>query len=378
MGRGLFDAYLRKGVKPLKEIAEELIYMDTIQATKTEWLWYPYIPFGKITVIQGDPGEGKTTLILNIAAKLTLGILPQSQEKCEPMNVIYQTAEDGLSDTVKPRLLSAGAYCSRVIIINESERNISMSDKRLEAAIAHTHAKLVILDPLQAYLGAQVPLQDESTPIDSEGARFIIEEAMRDDPHPLFIACQGAVTDLASAILLEPRICDRMTCIWIGGNNYPDGGWEFNLCTDIHAANVLFSSRMPLWQIPMGAYKQFNVSLAELEAKIYPCGDIGRYLFTQMAELNDRLGSVPWPHGETWCLGDEGAICALLQDKERTDGIVTLPAPRVAPDGTYISCPDNRPIRVYQNMDVRLDLEDLFAKLQLCYGNRNGEFHADR
>ena len=100
-------------MKPLKEIAEELIYMDTIRATETKRLWYPYIPFGKITVIQGDPGEGKTTLILNIAARLTQGILPQSQEKCEAMNVIYQTAEDGLSDTVKPRLLSAGADCSR-------------------------------------------------------------------------------------------------------------------------------------------------------------------------------------------------------------------------------------------------------------------------
>ena len=147
-------------MKPLKEeqIMKELIYMDTIQATETKWLWYPYIPFGKITVIQGDPGEGKTTLILNIAARLTQGILPQSQEKCEPMNVIYQTAEDGLSDTVKPRLMNAGADCSKVIVINESERNISMSDKRLEAAIAHTQAKLVILDPLQAYIGAEVDM----------------------------------------------------------------------------------------------------------------------------------------------------------------------------------------------------------------------------
>ena len=74
------------------------------------------------------------------------------------MNVIYQTAEDGLSDTVKPRLMNAGADCSKVIVINESERNISMSDKRLEAAIAHTHAKLVILDPLQAYIGADVDM----------------------------------------------------------------------------------------------------------------------------------------------------------------------------------------------------------------------------
>lgn len=137
---------------------KELIYMDTIRATETKWLWYPYIPFGKITVIQGDPGEGKTTLILNIAARLTQGKLPQTVEVTEPMNVIYQTAEDGLSDMVKPRLLSAGADCSKVIVINESERNISMSDKHLEAAIAHTYAKLVILDLLQAYIGAQVDM----------------------------------------------------------------------------------------------------------------------------------------------------------------------------------------------------------------------------
>ena len=141
-----------------EQIMKELIYMDTIQATETKWLWYPYIPFGKITVIQGDPGEGKTTLILNIAARLTQGKLPQTDEVTEPMNVIYQTAEDGLSDTVKPRLMNAGADCSKVIVINESERNISMSDKRLEAAIAHTHAKLVILDPLQAYIGAEVDM----------------------------------------------------------------------------------------------------------------------------------------------------------------------------------------------------------------------------
>ncbi|MCR5541112.1 MAG: AAA family ATPase [Ruminococcus sp.] len=139
-------------------ISNELIYMDRVQATETKWLWYPYIPFGKITIIQGDPGEGKTTLILNVAALLTQDMFPQSQEKCEPMNVIYQTAEDGLSDTVKPRLLSAGADCSHIIVINESERNVTMSDKRLEAAIAHTGAKLVILDPLQAYIGAEVDM----------------------------------------------------------------------------------------------------------------------------------------------------------------------------------------------------------------------------
>ncbi len=222
----------------------------------------------------------------------------------------------------------------------------------------------------RVYCGAPLPLSLPDRPIESDAARFIVEEAMKDDPRPLYIGMQGALTDLASAILLEPRICDRMTCIWVGGNDYPHGGWEFNLSTDIHAANVVFSSAMPLWQIPMGVYKQFGVSLAELEAKVYPCGAIGRYLFEQMVELNNLLGFAPWPHGETWCLGDEGAVCALLQDKERTDGIVSVCAPFIEKDGSYSPRPENRQIRVYRHMDVRLDLEDLFAKLQICYGSR--------
>ena len=94
--------------------------------------------------------------------------------------------------------------------------------------------------------GATVPMVDEKTPVDSEGARLIIEEAMKDDDRPLFIGLQGSITDLASAILIEPKICDRMTAIWIGGGVYPKGGSEFNLSQDIAAANVVMKSSMPL------------------------------------------------------------------------------------------------------------------------------------
>ena len=91
-------------------------------------------------------------------------------------------------------------------------------------------------------MGAPRGLEDENTPIDSEGARMIIEEAMKDDERPLYIACQGAITDVASALLLKPEIAERMTVIWIGGGDYPKGGFEFNLMMDIHAVNVVFSS----------------------------------------------------------------------------------------------------------------------------------------
>ena len=136
-----------------------LIKMSDVEPTKVEWLWYPYIPYGKITIIQGDPGEGKTTLILNLAALLSKGEkLPESEEKSDPINIIYQTAEDGLSDTVKPRLIAAKADDERITVIDESKLELSLTDERLEQAIIETNAKLVILDPLQAYIGANVDM----------------------------------------------------------------------------------------------------------------------------------------------------------------------------------------------------------------------------
>ena len=136
-----------------------IINMEDVEATEVKWLWYPYIPFGKITIIQGDPGEGKTTLVLNLAALLTRGEkLPESEITAEPINVLYQSAEDGLADTIKPRLIAANADTSRVMVIDETDIELSMTDHHLEAAIQQTGAKLIILDPLQAYLGAKVDM----------------------------------------------------------------------------------------------------------------------------------------------------------------------------------------------------------------------------
>lgn len=132
-----------------------IIKMSEIQSEEIEWLWYPFIPYGKLTIIQGDPGDGKTTLSLNIAAKLSKGeSLDEEMKISEPINIIYQTAEDGLADTVKPRLELADADCERILVIDESSEALSMADERLEEAIKLTNAKLLILDPIQAYLGA--------------------------------------------------------------------------------------------------------------------------------------------------------------------------------------------------------------------------------
>ena len=137
-----------------QKIKLKMIRMSEVQSQEIEWLWYPFIPYGKLTIIQGDPGDGKTTMVLNLAAKLSKGeALDKNMKVTEPVNVIYQTAEDGLADTVKPRLELAGADCERIIVIDESDKSLSMVDERLEQAIVRTGARLLILDPIQAYLG---------------------------------------------------------------------------------------------------------------------------------------------------------------------------------------------------------------------------------
>ena len=129
----------------------QLLQMSEIQEQAVQWLWFPYIPFGKITIIQGNPGDGKTTLALYLTAACSAGRLP---EFLEPFPVIYQTAEDGLADTIKPRLRKSKAEMSNIYCIDESERSLTLLDHRLEEAIEKTGSRLLILDPVQGYLAS--------------------------------------------------------------------------------------------------------------------------------------------------------------------------------------------------------------------------------
>ena len=136
----------------------KIIRMSDVELTPVEWLWKPYLPFGKLSVLQGNPGEGKTYFAMHLAAACTNGKLLPNMERMEPFNVIYQTAEDGLGDTVKPRLIEAGADLDRVLVIDDSEVQLTLSDERIEKAIVENNARLVIIDPIQAYLGADVDM----------------------------------------------------------------------------------------------------------------------------------------------------------------------------------------------------------------------------
>lgn len=156
LNRNYFKSIVLK--EPSKPETVKIIRMSDVELTPVEWLWKPYLPFGKLSVLQGNPGEGKTYFAMHLAAACTNGKLLPNMERMEPFNVIYQTAEDGLGDTVKPRLIEAGADLDRVLVIDDREVQLTLSDERIEKAIVENNARLVIIDPIQAYLGADVDM----------------------------------------------------------------------------------------------------------------------------------------------------------------------------------------------------------------------------
>ena len=96
----------------------QLKLYSNIPETEVDWLWYPYIPFGKLSVLNGDPGNGKSTLMMNIiAAASSGGFVPDGRKMKKPIHVIYQCSEDSAGDTIKPRLIAAGADCSNVAFL---------------------------------------------------------------------------------------------------------------------------------------------------------------------------------------------------------------------------------------------------------------------
>jgi inosine-uridine nucleoside N-ribohydrolase len=210
--------------------------------------------------------------------------------------------------------------------------------------------------------GGTGELPDESTPVDSPGARLIIEEALKDDPRPLHVAFYGPLTDMASALLMAPEIDRRnVRVVWIGGGPWPEGGREYNLSNDIAAANVVMRSQMEVWQIPRSVYRRMPVSYAELAEKVYPCGDIGRYLVEQLVEHNLKRAPAAMEYRS---LGDSPAVGVIIYpDCGRW---TWRPAPEFEPTMHYRHTGLNRPIRVYEDIDARFIHEDFFAKIKRC------------
>jgi RecA-family ATPase len=127
---------------------------STRRQSAVKWLWFPYIPIGKVTVIQGDPGTGKTTFALLLAAYISTGRpFPETSDEPITGESIYQSAEDDPADTIAPRLFALGADCSKISDISEPFNDIDKNCEVLEKAIREVSAKLAVIDPWQAYIG---------------------------------------------------------------------------------------------------------------------------------------------------------------------------------------------------------------------------------
>lgn len=238
----------------------------------------------------------------------------------------------------------------------------SMQDSRDEVDLL---LRLLDRDDVVVANGAEHAVPDPLTPVDSDGARLIIREARK--PGPLFVIFLGPLTDMASALLLDPSIADNpdLTVVWIGGTPYDEvtGGerrGEFNLSNDVTAANVVFQSRLRVWQIPMTVYRMVGVGYAELDEKVAPHGELGEYLVRQLKEFNAEHVD---PEIEYRSLGDSPAVSVVLNP----DGAVWRHRPvHVFGDDARMTnvIVEGRSVLVAESVDVRFLLEDMFAKIK--------------
>ncbi|BCW44804.1 hypothetical protein StoSoilB5_19880 [Arthrobacter sp. StoSoilB5] len=227
-------------------------------------------------------------------------------------------------------------------------------------------------------LGSNVGLSSPIEPIRTEAAEAIVAEAMREDTDlPLYVALGAGLTELASAHLIEPRIAERLTAVWIGGAE-PEGvavgpkgprGIEYNLNIDVTAGQVIFNnSQIPIWQVPRNVYRQCLVSRAELHSRVKPMGRIGARLIEAIDQVFDGAEKVGLLMGETYALGDSPLVLlTALQSSFEPDSSSsfhsTVPTPRINPDGSYGANPDGRPMRQYTHVDNRLMFEDFYHKI---------------
>lgn len=238
-----------------------------------------------------------------------------------------------------------------------------------------------ILDAMEmevpVFHGQKGPLQeDKETDEISEGVRFLIDEAMKDDDKPLFVLCQGAITNVARALQVNPDIIGRMTVIWIGTHGPAPRKApfrEFNAGNDVPAANLVLGSGVDLWLVPSTVYGTILIGIAEIKRRIRPCGKIGEHLYENLMQYN-QSEEAGWTKGESWSLGDSPAIALALNPD--CGHFEYLPAPFVDDDTSSLTT-DQIPeeykksgkpwpaVRIYKDVDSRYILEDLIAKLEL-------------
>lgn len=237
-------------------------------------------------------------------------------------------------------------------------------------------------DPCLALKGAKGPMKNEREILESEGVFALIAEAMSEDKRPLFVICQGALSNIASAILKQPEICGKMILIIVGGIHYPAGGYEFNTMNDRHAFNMVMKSAVPCWVLPEEVYATMQAGMTELFYRLFDCGDLGRYLVERTRKTADTMlhvvpdtsmeapydYAVGFPNGESWSLGDSCGIGVLIS--HNCGRFREVRAPYVNPDGSYLVSEQAKKVRWYSDVNSRFILEDFFYKMKYYFERR--------
>ena len=235
------------------------------------------------------------------------------------------------------------------------------------------------------YQGSNYALENDSTAQLSDAAKAIVKEAMRNDTKlPLYVVCGAGLTDLASAYLMEPKIANRLTLIWIGGPEYPElatpppgyTNLEYNLAIDLKAGQVIFNkSSIPIWQVPRNAYRQIIMPYSDLLLKVKTQGKIGEYLAKNIERVMKMSIKYNFNVGETYIIGDSPLVLlTALQSSFEADPssstYVLRQSPFINNQGLYEVNHNGRNIRVYTHLDAPLLFADLYAKLALFNQSR--------
>ena len=300
-----------------------------------------------------------------VLARIGLDIPPAS-----PIRLLVDTDAKNEADdqyAVMHHLLTP-MFDIRGIIAAHFEQKAGGTGESMEKSYREIEKLLGLaqIDDVPYFRGCAGPLKSRNDAPDCEGVRQIIREARQSGK--LYIAAQGAMTNIAAALNAAPEIAPNLVVLWNGGGPYPDGRPEFNVMQDPEAVRVLLESDAEVWQIPQNVYCTLEVTLAELKRRVYPCGEPGRYLYNQLVAENHAEYNPGFllRTGENWILGDNTTAAVLLMSRFRGNWH-TEHAPEILSDLTYGANPDGKLIRVYDGIDVRMTLEDLFCKLELAY-----------
>ena len=254
------------------------------------------------------------------------------------------------------------------IIATHFEQKAGHTGTSMEASYREIEKVLTLaeIEDVPFFRGCVSPLRSPGDTPESEGTAFLISQARQ--PGKLYIAVQGAMTNVASAINAAPDIAANLVILWNGGGPYPKGRPEFNVMQDPDAVRAVLASNAEIWQTDQSVYCTLEVTLAELKSRVGSCGKIGRYLVEQL-EAENQIEYKPnflLRSGENWVLGDNTTAAVLLMNRLRGNWHVDH-APIIKEDLTYQANPNGKLIRVYDSIDVRMTLEDLYAKLSLAY-----------